>query len=83
MASLLKAELQKPLDKELKELGFKETFVFDDRTNVYYSNATDKSLNFKVKRADTFELMQKLAEIKAKKQRAEYEKILSENGNGA
>jgi len=69
--------------RELKEMGFKETFVFGDRTNVYYSNATDKSLNFKVKRDHAFDLMQNLAEIRARKQRQEYEKMLeSDNGNG-
>lgn len=82
MTELYGEQLLERAKASLKEMGFKEMFVFDDRINVYYGNATDKSLNFKVKRDDIFELMQKLAEIKAKKQQAEYEKILSENGNG-
>ena len=52
MTALNNKQLIEQAVEQLKAQGFKETFVFGDRENIYYSNETDKSLNFKVKRGD-------------------------------
>jgi integrase len=66
---------------ELKQQGYKETFVFGDRSNMYFTHETDKTKNFKVKSGDATELIAKLAQLQEQKQKDEYQKLL-ENGNG-
>jgi hypothetical protein len=68
--------------EQLKEQGFKETFVFGDRDNIYFSHETDKSKNFKVKRDDANELITKLAQLQEQKQKDEYQKLLENGNNG-
>ena len=81
MTALNNKQLIEQAVEQLKAQGFKETFVFGDKENIYYSNETDKSLNFSVKRNDAQAMITKLAELEQQKQKAEYQKLL-ENGNG-
>ena len=81
MTTLNNKELINQAVEELKQQGFKETFVFGDRSNIYFSHETDKSKNFKVKSGDATELITKLAQLQEQKQKEEYQKLL-ENGNG-
>lgn len=82
MTTLNNKQLIMQAVEQLKEQGFKETFVFGDRSNIYFSHETDKSKNFKVKRDDANELITKLAQLEEQKQKDEYQKLL-ENGNGS
>ena len=81
MTSLNNKQLIEQAVEQLKAQGFKETFVFGDKENIYYSNETDKSLNFSAKRGDAQAMLTKLAELEQQKQKEEYQKLL-ENGNG-
>ena len=81
MTALNNEQLIKQAVETLKTQGFKESFVFGDKENTYYSHETDKTKNFKVKRDDATELITKLAQLEEQKQKEEYQKLL-ENGNG-
>ena len=81
MTALNNEQLIKQAVEQFKNQGFKETFVFDYKENIYFSHETDKSKNFKVKRDDATELITKLAQLQEQKQKEEYQKLL-ENGNG-
>jgi len=81
MTALNNEQLIKQAVEQFKNQGFKETFVFGDKENRYFTHATDKSKNFKVKRDDAKAMLTKLAELEQQKQKEDYQKLL-ENGNG-
>lgn len=81
MTALNNKQIVEKAVEQLKQQGFKETFVFGDKENAYYTCTEDKSKNFKVKKDSAIELLNKIAELKKQKQDAEYKKLL-ENGNG-
>lgn len=81
MTALNNEQLIKQAVEQFKNQGFKETFVFGERENIYFTHATDKTKSFKVKRDDAQAMLTKLAELEQQKQKEEYQKLL-ENGNG-
>lgn len=81
MTALNNEQLIKQAVEQFKKQDFKEYFVFGDRENIYFSHATDKSKNFKVKQGDAQAMLTKLAELEQQKQKEDYQKLL-ENGNG-
>jgi integrase len=81
MTALNNEQLIKQAVDEFKKQGFKETFVFDDKENRYFTHATDKNKSFKVKRDDAKAMLTKLADLEQQKQKEDYQKLLK-NGNG-
>jgi site-specific recombinase XerD len=81
MTALNNEQLIKQAVDQFKNQGFKETFVFGDKENRYFTHATDKNKSFKVKRDDAKAMLTKLAELEQQKQKEDYQKLL-ENGNG-
>ena len=68
MTALNNEQLVKKAVEQLKQQGFKETFVFGDKENAYYTHLEDKTKSFKVKRNDATELLNKLAELQQQEQ---------------
>ncbi len=63
LTQLQNKQLIKSAIEQFKQHGFKETFVFGDTNNLYFTHETDKSLNFSVGRNDLNAMFAKLAEL--------------------